>query len=279
MKNLLPLLLALIVCINLSFSQKKKAFRKTFYFASASHELDSAELVKAKKYLKVIGKFNLTKVEIYGHTDSDGSPSYNMALSKRRVNTINSLLIEQGHDTEVLLEAKGEANPTHDNQTEKEKNRRVEVIAYYSSKKGGKKKSNVKPKPKLEKSPTKPNIVAASKEEKITKEDFKKGNTIDLPWVRFEGGTDGFLPGSEETLGKVIPILKANPTIKVEIAGHICCGNDMKLSVARAKKVYDFLVINGVDAKNLTYKGYNNTQPRYGNIMDIRNRRVELRVL
>ena len=110
-------------------------------------------------------------------------------------------------------------------------------------------------------------------------EDFTAGKTIELPAVQFYGGTAQFLPGATKILDQVIPVLKKNPNLNIEIAGHICCGNQMELSIERAYVVYNYFIDRGVPRKMLTYKGYNNTQPKYGNIMDYRNRRVELIVL
>ena len=273
MKKQITLILVALFLTTFSYAQKKKrAFRKEFYFASASHELDSAELEKAKKYFKLIDKFNLTKIEIFGFADSDGNTALNFKLSEKRIQTLATMLKEKGYDAEQKMEAKGEENPFYNNDSEeKYKNRRVEVVAYYSSKKG---KTNTKKETK-----EKPVLVAAQKETKLKVTDFKKGKTVSLPSVQFVGGTADFLPGSIAILDKVVPILKENKDIKLEIAGHICCGNDMKLSKERAYVVYDYLIKNGIDKTRLTYKGYNNTQPSYGNIMDVRNRRVELRVL
>jgi outer membrane protein OmpA-like peptidoglycan-associated protein len=81
-----------------------------------------------------------------------------------------------------------------------------------------------------------------------------------LPSVQFYGGTANFLPGSEEILDEVISILRENLSLKIEIGGHICCGNDMVLSTERAFVVYEYLVNYGVNRKMLIYKGYNNTQ-------------------
>ena len=274
MKKQITLYIAFFLLVSFSYSQKsKKTFKKDFYFASASYELDSTEMAKAKKYFKLIDKFNLVKIEIYGFADSDGNPKSNLELSQNRVNTLVKLLKEKGYEVEQKLEAKGEENPLYKNDSEEKfKNRRVEVVSYYSSKKGKKKSSKKKVKEK-------PVLVAAKKESNIKIEDFKKGNTINLPSVQFYGGTANFLPGAKQTLNKVVPMLKSNTTLNIEIAGHICCGNDMRLSVLRAKVVYDYLIQNGVDKNSLIYKGYNNKQPSYGDIMDVRNRRVEMRVL
>lgn len=274
MKIQFTLLLAFLFLVSFSYSQKR-TFKKSFYFASASYELDSTEMAKAKKYFKLLDKFNLTKIEIFGFTDSDGNEKSNLKLSQNRINTLANMLKERGYETEQKIEAKGESNPVYSNDNEeKYKNRRVEVVAYYSGKKGSEKKTKSK-----KKVVEKTNLVAAQKEIKLRVEDFKKGETIELPSVQFVGGTAEFLPGAEDILDKVIPILRKNPTLQVEIAGHICCGNDMRLSTERAYVVYQYLIKYGVEEKMLIFKGYNNTQPKYGNIMDVRNRRVELKVL
>ncbi|MEN9002404.1 MAG: OmpA family protein, partial [Flavobacteriales bacterium] len=246
MKKSFTLLLAFIFLAQCSFGQKKKkSFKKEFYFASASYELDSSESAKSSKYLKLLDRFNLTSIEIYGFADSDGNEKANLKLSQDRINTLATLLKARGYEAEQKVEAKGEENPVYDNNTEeKYRNRRVEVIAYYSSKKGSKTTRNVK---KVVKE--KPVLVAAKKQEKLSVEDFKKGKTINLPSVQFYGGTANFLPGAEKTLDRVVPILQSHPESKVEVAGHICCGNEMELSVLRAKVVYEYLIEKGVDEK------------------------------
>ena len=69
------------------------------------------------------------KVQVQGHTDSDGSNSYNLKLSNRRANAVREYLIKAGVE-ESRLESKGfgETTPIADNKTAagKEKNRRVE---------------------------------------------------------------------------------------------------------------------------------------------------------
>jgi outer membrane protein OmpA-like peptidoglycan-associated protein len=115
-------------------------------------------------------------------------------------------------------------------------------------------------------------------ENKIKTNNFIKGNVIYLPSVRFQDGTYVFLFGSTEILEEMVVLLKKHSSIKVEIAGHVCCVNNMELSKYRAKKVYDFLIENGINKHRLTYKGYSNTKPKYADIKDARNRRVELRV-
>ena len=72
--------------------------------------------------------------------------------------------------------------------------------------------------------------------------------------------TNGSSPPTSATL-------KANPSIKIQIAGHTDTRGDatdnMKLSDARAKSVMDYLIANGIEATRLSSKGYGETKPIY----------------
>lgn len=69
------------------------------------------------------------RIEVQGHTDSDGSASYNLKLSDQRAASVRQYLIDAGVD-QSRLESKGygEEVPIADNKTAegKEQNRRVE---------------------------------------------------------------------------------------------------------------------------------------------------------
>ena len=73
--------------------------------------------------------YSKIQVEVQGHTDSDGSATYNLQLSDSRAQSVMQYLVEAGVDAE-RLQAKGygEVVPIADNETDegKEKNRRVE---------------------------------------------------------------------------------------------------------------------------------------------------------
>jgi outer membrane protein OmpA-like peptidoglycan-associated protein len=72
------------------------------------------------------------KVEIQGHTDSDGSESYNQQLSERRAQSVVTYLIQNFAIDPTRLTAKGygEMNPVASNSTPEGKalNRRVEFV-------------------------------------------------------------------------------------------------------------------------------------------------------
>lgn len=88
---------------------------------------------------------------------------------------------------------------------------------------------------------------------------------IALRNVFFDFGKATLRPESAVELNKFRDFLKANPTYKIELAGHTDTRGDaaenQKLSEGRAKAVYDYLVKEGIDPKRLSYKGYGETQP------------------
>ncbi len=78
----------------------------------------------------VLKKFNKTIVDVYGHTDSSGSDSYNQDLSQRRAVSVATVLAAQGIDQRrFFIEGKGEDDPIASNASEtgRAQNRRVEI--------------------------------------------------------------------------------------------------------------------------------------------------------
>ncbi|WP_370853040.1 OmpA family protein [Pararhizobium haloflavum] len=78
----------------------------------------------------VLREFDQTLVDVYGHTDSDGSDSYNLDLSQRRARSVLSYLTGQGLDPRrFYAQGYGESQPIADNATEQGRaaNRRVEI--------------------------------------------------------------------------------------------------------------------------------------------------------
>lgn len=72
---------------------------------------------------------DITKLEIIGHTSSEGKASHNLKLSKDRAASVVAYLVEHGIDAGRLKsDGKGPNEPIADNDTEegKEANRRVE---------------------------------------------------------------------------------------------------------------------------------------------------------
>lgn len=74
---------------------------------------------------------NFTRVTATGHTDTMGTPRYNMALSIRRANAVRDALVREGiPSSAIVVVGRGETQlltPTPD-QTREPRNRRVEIF-------------------------------------------------------------------------------------------------------------------------------------------------------
>ncbi|RZM34333.1 MAG: OmpA family protein [Sphingomonas sp.] len=77
-----------------------------------------------------LSQYNQTYIDVYGHTDSTGSDSYNQTLSERRANAVADYLSSRGVQTaRIGTRGYGETQPIASNDTDagRAANRRVEV--------------------------------------------------------------------------------------------------------------------------------------------------------
>ena len=87
-----------------------------------------AEIERLSLFLK---RNKQIKIEIIGHTDNQGSKSYNLDLSRRRANALMNALIQKGISADRLsAQGKGSEAPiaTNDREEGRAQNRRVEII-------------------------------------------------------------------------------------------------------------------------------------------------------
>ena len=118
------------------------------------------------------------------------------------------------------------------------------------------------------------------------------GEKVDIKNLFFVGNKATLLKRSFPELPKLLKFMELNDSIKIEIAGHINRPNyppvdklswDFKLSVQRAKMVYDYLLENNIPADRISYKGYGNFQMRFPKARSEKeqaeNRRVEIRIV
>lgn len=78
----------------------------------------------------VLGDYNRTYVDVYGHTDSTGSDSYNQDLSERRAVSVADYLVSRGvQSARIGTRGFGETQPVASNDSEEGRaaNRRVEI--------------------------------------------------------------------------------------------------------------------------------------------------------
>jgi outer membrane protein OmpA-like peptidoglycan-associated protein len=99
------------------------------------HFRSNSDVIMKKSYVLLDQVANVIKthpdfgrVEVAGHTDSDGSSRYNLGLSQRRAEAVKTYLIKKGVDGKRLIpKGYGESNPVAPNTTPdgKYQNRRV----------------------------------------------------------------------------------------------------------------------------------------------------------
>lgn len=95
--------------------------------------------------------------------------------------------------------------------------------------------------------------------------EVKVGESVKLNNIMFASNSASFDESSRVVLNNFAEFLEDNPKIKIAIHGHTdnvgnASGN-MKLSDDRAKSVYDYLRISGIDESRMTYKGFGQTKP------------------
>lgn len=81
---------------------------------------------------EVLAQHPDARIQVEGHTDNIGSPHYNLALSRRRAESVKQYLVGRfsiPHDR-LIVEPKGEDDPIAPNSTSqgRSKNRRVEFV-------------------------------------------------------------------------------------------------------------------------------------------------------
>lgn len=103
-------------------------------FTNVRFKFDSDELTDSSKLIldnvaNVLTKLSDLKIEIQGHTDSDGPEVYNKDLSKRRAESVKNYLVSKGVEVDRLTTVGfGESDPIVENTSieNKAKNRRIE---------------------------------------------------------------------------------------------------------------------------------------------------------
>ena len=102
-----------------------------FHFDSGKAILSQNSKNTLDKLAVVLKKYPDTNLLVDGHTDSDGSESFNKSLSYKRANAVGDYLKSKGiPSSHFTVNGEGESNPIASNETAagKAKNRRVELV-------------------------------------------------------------------------------------------------------------------------------------------------------
>lgn len=230
------------------------------HFDLDSYRLRQGERAKVDSLLEVAPVAVLKGLEIFGHTDSLADIDYNRRLSRKRVQSILNYLIYRGVDpVNVKTDYYGEERPKYDNGPDSRfRNRRCEIFFSIDR--------SLLPRP----------------EQKLVDLKPSKGDKIRIPNLNFVGNQPIPVSESYTSLMDLVDLVRKYPNMRLELQGHVCCGDDYELSLERARTVYNFLRANGVSKSRMSYEGFSNTRPLFPERSDEEkalNRRVEVMIL
>jgi len=220
------------------------------------------ELSQNKINQWVLENKNAEITRVLGYCDSVDDSEYNKELAMRRVNTmiaffkINAIKIND----KVELKSFGKDFNYSKNQSE---NRKVEVFYNVLEVKIPKEVSMESEFQFTQLS----TLVAEEKTTLASKFDkAKKGDLVRINNISFYFNSEKVMEQSEPLLEELYQIMLDNPTLRIEIHGHICCNPnqmDTKLSYRRALVILKYLTKKGIPVNRMNYKGFGSNDPIY----------------
>ena len=99
-------------------------------FDTNSADLKGEAVTQLTQVGDVLAKYADDRIRIEGHTDSSGSDSLNETLSRKRADSVRTVLVSRGvREEQITVVGNGETKPIADNNTKegRAKNRRVEL--------------------------------------------------------------------------------------------------------------------------------------------------------
>lgn len=195
---------------------------------AASFAYNESAILNAEYLLTRLSKIDeslITVIKLVGYTDSTGSVKRNKALAAARIRAVASLL-ESPSFSHVKIETVNANESSGSRAVPDELNRRVDILVY------GKKA----PAPTLA---------------------FELNKPLNLN-INFVGGKADFLQSSYPNLEKLKNLMLEDSTLQLKLHGHVCCDNDMALSVRRAEAVMYYLVQNKINPNRMSAEGFSN---------------------
>ncbi|MCB0835073.1 MAG: OmpA family protein [Bacteroidetes bacterium] len=130
----LTLLIVLFIAMAGAFAQQ--LIIDTIYFQFDRHNITPESKAEIDSLISDFSQYPSFFVQIYGHTDSIGTPAYNLALSEARAKEIALYMNENGvHLSRIDYAGLGTSKPVSSNDTYagRRKNRRADIAVVFSN--------------------------------------------------------------------------------------------------------------------------------------------------
>lgn len=235
----------------------QESLSKTFYFNTNAYELSNTQKSELLRWLQPHLKVRGVEIQLIAFTDTVGPSVYNDFLSEKRLKQAQNWL--EANDITVNEAISMGENYTLTSYTSNAKFRKLEIHVTFATR-----TQSTTVAPKIEPLSTeKLDIQRVQPEEEVAERmaEFAKEDQAVRLKIEFVGGQDVYIGNSEQDVILLADYLEQNPTKTAHIRGHVCCFNDLPLSILRAKAVYRDLVYLGIDPSRLSYQGYGNTIP------------------
>lgn len=266
--------LLLFIVTSFGFAQEQQKIVTVFFNSN-----DFSINLEAEKTLNSFfsdKEILISSIEVEGFCDDVGSIESNKILSFNRANAVAEYLQDNYNLEADAFEGKGEIelNSLDINSDEiRKKNRKSTLKINFS---------------KISKKATATLLTSYIGYKKLD-DSLKIGDKILIENIIFKGSLTHFVDDeiAERELSKIVAFLIKNPTVSIEIHGHVCCiskafkdARDVEsgknnLSETRAKKIYDFLVSKGISKNRMTHAGFGRQFP-IPNTDEMLNKRVEI---
>lgn len=240
------------------FSQEQA----TFYFDVDQDYLNRQSAIKFARWSQDNQQIKISRIEAY--CDSTASFAYNKRLANSRAEHIKKRLEENTIlvDSTAIVVAFGD---DFIGATQHGIHRKV--VVFYQ--KIVRKSDLIIPSLVQNKNPVNPReapVTLTSIDLTTQLQKAKAGEFIILQNVNFKFNSEVMVEPAAEILKELLLFMQLEPTLKIEIQGHICCNSDpkdIKLSARRAKAVRDYLISNGISQQRLSYKGFGSNKPLF----------------
>lgn len=223
----------------------------SFYFDEDSAAPNGYSNEKMKSFKEMMTSYEIQVIEINAYADINGTSEANKILAKERA---DRLIAYFGlNDENILLNVYG-SHKIVLNFTPYSWDR---VDFYYHK---GDSRSAIVATADNDMSTDLVNTLSTEVAPVPKIEEISMNVPIIIP-IKFKGGTNTIEKGSQPRLEQLYNTMMKYPTLNVHIRGHVCCGNNKRISKKRAKVVYAYLKQKGIDKKRMTFKGYSNEEP------------------